>query len=288
MPFKFDAQVFFLTYPRCDVSIEELYAALVTVCPVKWARICSEQHADGGRHLHAVGSFDKRFQSKNERIFDIQGNHPNIQRCRSIKQSLGYVSKDGDYQDFGTIPKQQEKRAWTDIVASSQGAEMDWLQVCHEERIQQHVAKRLREVSFAGDEDMDEYDCRPIDSRCYDKLPLLWTSTIVVGPPGIGKTGWAMLWTPRPALLVKHLDTLKLFKCGYHKSIVFDDCDFKHLPRSTQLMICDYENQLQIHVRYGVARIPARVPRIFLCNYGNLPFIEDTAIQGRRVETIIL
>lgn len=282
--FKFDSASAFLTYPQLDATVQALYEALCAVAPVEWARVCRELHEDGQPHLHAVVKFKSRVQSRRPDIFDFAGKHPNIQSIRSIAKALEYVSKDGDFEDFGAVPT-FKKRSWEDIVSAAGGDEGDWLRVVHEERMGPHVAKRLRELHSSTSADLDEYDGRPI-APIFATLPDTFTSLLVVGRPGIGKTGWAMSIVPRPCLLVKHLDSLRLWRTGYHKSILFDDCSFKHRPREEQMMIADYENQVQLHCRYAVANIPARVPRLFLCNPGHEPFIEDPAIQGRRVRVI--
>lgn len=287
MPFKFDSATVFLTYPQSDFQNDELIRELNGICELLWARACRESHEDGEPHSHIVAKFTRRFQSTNERIFDIQGRHPNIQSVRSVPRALEYVTKDGCFTDFGPVPIKKTKRSWADIVEAAKGPEMDWLQIVHEERMGPHVAKRLREVSASESVDLDAYDNRPI-GEALSVVPTEFKSLLVIGPPGIGKTGWAMLHMPRPCLLVKHIDTLKYFRAGYHQSICFDDCNFSHMPRGTQLQIADFENQCQIHIRYGVANIPARVPRLFLCNPGSEPFMRDDAIQERRVKTIYL
>lgn len=286
MPFKFDSQHFFLTYPQSDIEHEVIAAAIRSIASVDWLRVCTEKHADGNKHLHAVGRFAKRFQSRNERVFDVEGRHPKIEPVRSIAKALAYVSKDGDYTDFGTVPVAKQKRQWEEIVeASKSDDKVEWLRVVHEERMSMHVAKELRAMHAKSRSDLDDYDERPICSAL-ETLPKEWQSMLIVGAPGIGKTGFAMKYTQRPALLCKHIDKLTEFRRDYHKSIVFDDAKFAHLPRETQLQLCDFENQTQVHVRYGVAEIPARVPRLFLCNPECEPFIEDPAIQGRRVQVV--
>lgn len=287
MPFKFDSTSFFLTYPQSDFENQYVIDKINSICQLEWARVCRESHQDGQPHTHIVGKFTKRFQSRNERVFDIDGRHPNIQPIRSIPRAIAYVSKDGDYLDFGTVPQKQAKRSWADIVEAAKGPEVQWLQVVHEERVSMHVCKRLREIVQSESVDLVVYDGRPI-AESLSQVPTEFTSIQICGPAGIGKTGWAMLWMPRPCLLAKHIDSLRCFRPGYHQSILFDDCDFKHLPRSTQLMLCDFENQVQIHCRYGVAYIPERIPRAFLCNPGEEPFISDPAIQGRRLSVYYL
>lgn len=104
-------------------------------------------------------------------------------------------------------------------------------------------------------------------------------SLVLLGPPGCGKTNWAKKHAIKPALFVSHLDRLKDLKVGTHKSIIFDDLDFKHLPRTTQIHLVDRENPRDIHIRYRVAHIPAGIQKIFTCN--EEPFIRDDAVKRR-------
>jgi len=104
-------------------------------------------------------------------------------------------------------------------------------------------------------------------------------SLVIQGPPGCGKTNWAKIHAKKPALFVSHLDRLKDFRIGIHKSIIFDDLDFQHLPRTSQIHLVDRENPRDIHIRYSVAHIPAGVQKIFTCNHE--PFCRDDAIRRR-------
>lgn len=105
------------------------------------------------------------------------------------------------------------------------------------------------------------------------------SSWVIVGQSGCGKTSWAKYNAPKPCLFVTHIDDLKHFKSSTHKSIIFDDMDFKHLPRTAQIHIVDVNDGRSIHVRYGTAYIPAGIRKIFLAN--EYPFIEDPAISRR-------
>jgi len=287
-----DSQHFFLTYPQSDLDNQHVIDEIIRILEgvdneLEWARCCKELHDDGQPHHHIVFKCKRRCQIRGQRgvrLWDINGRHPNIQSVRSVFKSLEYAAKDGDYIDYGEIPVPKAKRAWADIMEAAKGPEVDWLQCVHEERMGPHVAKRVRELCTSESVDLDEYDDRPIQNTL-SIVPQEFTSMCIVGPPAIGKTGWAMLHMPRPCLLVKHKDCLREFRVGYHKSILFDDCDFKYLNRSEQLQLCDYENQVQIHARWGVAKIPAHTKRLFLCNPGCEPFINDPAIQGRRLTT---
>lgn len=287
MPFKFDSCYVFLTYPQSNLDHQELHGFINGLCATEWCRIATEEHQSGDPHNHVIAKFARRFTTRNANAFDFQSRHPKIEPVRSVAKAIAYVGKDGQYTDFGQVPAKRDKRDWSSIVDAAAGEELEWLRIVHEERMGPHVAKRLRELSISESIDLAPYDNRPI-ADSLQIVPTTFKSMLLVGIPGIGKTGWAMLHMPRPCLLVKHVDTLKSFRPGYHKSIFFDDCDFKHYPRATQLQLCDYENQCQIHVRYGIAIIPAEIPRLFCCNFNAEPFIVDTAIQGRRLETIYL
>jgi len=115
--------------------------------------------------------------------------------------------------------------------------------------------------------------------------PMDGKSLWIKGPTSVGKSTWALLHSPKPSLYVRHLDTLLKFKPQLHKSLIFDDMCFTHLPRETQLQLVDLRNQLQVHVRYGVASIPASLPRVFLSN--TEIFMEDQAIRARITKIIL-
>jgi len=102
-------------------------------------------------------------------------------------------------------------------------------------------------------------------------------SNVLVGPAGCGKTQFALAHFENP-LMVRHMDDLKKFTDEYD-GIVFDDMDFKHLPRTSQIHLVDWDNKSSIHCRYATATIPKHTRKIFTCN--EYPFIRDSAIDRR-------
>lgn len=276
--FRLDARQFFLTYTHCDADAQQLFDFINGIAKVDFCRVALEHHQDGQPHRHVVFKFSNRFQTRNQRIFDYEGCHPNIQVCRKLGDALKYCEKE-EHVDYGDVPSATKDYKWSDIVAAAGSDEMSWLQVVHEARVQPHVAGALRRMMNSRIYDLDAYDDRPIDPILEIMADPNFKSLLIVGAPGIGKTGWAMKYAPRPALLCRHVDTLRYFRADYHKSIVFDDINFSHLPRNTQLQIAGFEDQAQIHCRYNVAVLPSRVPRLFLCNYNHEPFMSDPAIQ---------
>lgn len=109
----------------------------------------------------------------------------------------------------------------------------------------------------------------------------------IKGPSGIGKTTWALKWCKKPCLFVTHMDTLQEFQPAFHMSIVFDDMNFQHLPRSAQIHLLDSDCPRQIHIRYKTVTLPPRVQKIFLSNDDIFSWRGDDAIT-RRINKVFI
>lgn len=99
-----------LTYARADLDKNALEGHLLGVCkvqcPLTRMHIARESHIDGAKHMHVAIEFRdtnckvKAFQSKNVRIFDYEGHHPNIRVIRdlihyaNVRVYLGKEDKD--------------------------------------------------------------------------------------------------------------------------------------------------------------------------------------------------
>jgi len=134
------------------------------------------------------------------------------------------------------------------------------------------------DMNFEGDID-------PRFQRLVDKTEFHENLTLlIVGEAGIGKTTWAKRTIPKPCLFVTHIDDLRKFKVGYHLSILFDDVSVTHFPETAQIHLVDWENTRSVHVRYGTARIPAGIRKIFTCN--TLPVSICNAAVLRRTQVL--
>jgi len=103
---------------------------------------------------------------------------------------------------------------------------------------------------------------------------------VLIGEAGCGKTSWAKREIPKPALFVSHMDDLKGFKSGEHKSIIFDDVNINHFPRESQIHVLDFYDPRSIHCRHRVAEIPAGVYKCFTSNVEPM-LLSDEAIRRR-------
>lgn len=101
------AQGWFLTWPRCLLTPDELLPSiLVHLPPVKWCIIAQEHHEDGGLHVHAAVFFERRFQPKVfDKFDDCAGQHGNYQTMKSMKGSIAYLHKEDPCPlVYGKIP----------------------------------------------------------------------------------------------------------------------------------------------------------------------------------------
>lgn len=85
-----------LTYAQCGdldpFSVVNKLAELGAECIVG-----RENHSDGGTHLHAFVDFGKKFRSRETRVFDVEGYHPNVSPSKGRPgEGWDYATKDGD------------------------------------------------------------------------------------------------------------------------------------------------------------------------------------------------
>lgn len=169
---------------------------------------------------------------------------------------------------------------------------LDWLLACCENKIPHAYASEIWNIytqkDFCTLDAFDHSNAQYItDIRlCILEMPTNLKSLVIVGPSGCGKTTWAKLRSPKPALIVTHMDDLKNFKIGYHASIIFDDMSFTHLDPILQIPICDRYDNRSLHCRYSVAQIPKGIVKIFTCNVN--PFTVELPQLTRRINLINL
>lgn len=98
--FRMYAKQYILTFPQCDVKKE----VAVERIQQKWKSelkgyiVCEEAHKDGTPHLHVFLLFQQRKQFLKPDCFDfIGGKHGNYQVAKSVRGSVQYVTKAGNY-----------------------------------------------------------------------------------------------------------------------------------------------------------------------------------------------
>lgn len=310
MPFAIAGKFFFLTYPQCTASQDDLHSALNNIRDIERAVIVREHHADGEPHLHAAVQFRQRVQSRNARLFDLGAFHCNIQRVRSWGACVNYCRKDGGDQTryYGCTAEDAVERRPSEgesfdaeAACASASTRLDWLLVALKESIPYGYADAIWKC-VRGDRTPTFYE-RPTGTdagiigdffldllRWNPSKPVL----CVLGPSGCGKSSWAKRETPLPFLFVTDIDNLGDFNPEIHKAIVFDECRFNghettgrgSWPLSAQIKLVTWHDPMSIRIRYKVAQIPRHIPKIFTC-CNTFPFTKDKQIT-RRVHCINL
>jgi len=116
---------FFLTFPQSSVTKEDALKRIIEnkwPQELDWAIVAQEQHASGDLHLHAIVVFKKPLDSKNTNLFDfVCQKHGNYQSCRSLKASVQYVIKYGQYVSYHIDLKEflSEKKEGKEKIGSS-------------------------------------------------------------------------------------------------------------------------------------------------------------------------
>lgn len=98
--FRMQGKNYILTFPQCDVKKEVAADRIRSQWGDEVAGyvVCEEQHKDGTPHLHVFLQFREKKTFCKEDCFDfIGGKHGNYQVARSVRGSVEYVTKGGNY-----------------------------------------------------------------------------------------------------------------------------------------------------------------------------------------------
>jgi len=277
MTFRVASKSFSLTYPNCgDLTKEELFEHLKKERNIKYVCVAKELHQNGEPHLHAHVVYSKRKDIKNQKYFDFKERHCNIQSTEDDEAWNKYVKEEGDFVEWGEIEIDNLYQKAKTLLHE------DYFELCRKEKINYQYAKEAWDYSKKVDTTINEED--DINGTFDGRLGWIDYSnihkcTVIIGPTGIGKTVFAKKHAAKPALFVSHMDDLKSFDASRHKSIIFDDMQFKHMPVQGQIHLVDNFEPRSIHIRYGTVKIPSGIQKWFTCNES--PFVHHEAIRRR-------
>lgn len=181
--FEVNAKQFLLTYPKSTLSQERTYELLNEISSIKDYVIAKELHADGTPHVHAVIRFFKRFHKKGERIFDLEGFHPNIKTLKTIgdfTRAAEYAKKDGDF--ISNLVEKKSKRQQLAEAVLEEGLTRQTI-LNHPELIFTNFNSVRAWLSL-----VETPPVRVISTR---KKRHIW----LYGPSNTGKTTWFRSWS---------------------------------------------------------------------------------------------
>lgn len=136
--FRMAAKSFFLTYPQCNCSKEDLKNFLLAKRPTDYILIGQETHKDGGLHLHCLVSFKKKLNIKSDRFFDFNEFHPNIQATKNPAAVKNYIRKeDIEPLEFSDIAADLNSDDNLYNMARTTGEE-DFFETCRTNKVSIH------------------------------------------------------------------------------------------------------------------------------------------------------
>jgi len=291
-PFRAQYQEYGLTYSRCPFEREVLVEELVKLLDKRGlsmenfyvARETHKEEAKDGKvdtmfHLHIWFKLTSKPNFKKHDCFDItiDGHmyHPNIGK-KKMNWIYNYLKKQDatPYTDIASgyieLAKSGNYQGALDLFSQQHPKEY----IINMDRIHESFAKLARPPTemkiypFTGE---------PVELEEGKSL-------LVIGKPGVGKTEWAKSFIThhlkKSFLFVTHIDRLKRY--NGEQVILYDDCEFKHLPRTTQIHIAETVNPRDIHCRHACASIPAGVLNVFCANED--PFTTTDQAINRRLQ----
>jgi len=289
MPFRFSGNSVFLTYSQCGITKDELLSSLNELIPcIRHYIIARELHTSGEYHLHAVISFTRQFNSRNERCFDVTINgstfHPNIQRPRSLRQCKAYVTKGDDYITNSESFLGRTETTFADLVRTST-SKKDFLDTAlSNNKTANRFTNAIAIANYLYGSAIREYV--PAYSFDGNRVPLQLTAwaggTIgkAIDRPvglvlwshgsGLGKTEWArslgrhIYWNSQKDLSVWDEDA---------EYLVMDDMEWEFVPDKKPFFGAQKEFSTTDKYK-GKVTLRWNKPLIFLCNY-NVELLSD-------------
>jgi hypothetical protein len=178
--FHLCSKSFFLTYPKCPLTKEEVHALLCAKGrAIHGGVIARELHEDGSPHIHVYLLLETPHKTYNPAYWDLAGHHGNYQSAKSYTAVVQYVKKDKDYLEFGDLDfaaKLESKthhRAY--IGKRLQQEPLDVIADDHPELMYDY--SRLQK-------NIDLYKAHKLKNHPKESTRGTW----IRGPPGSGKT----------------------------------------------------------------------------------------------------
>jgi len=286
MSFRLQAKHLSITYPQASFALEDGLTFLRNKSSgsrnVVSVVICSETHADGSFHRHAYVKYSARINVTNPRFFDFAGCHPNVQSTTNVNAWLNYIREDGDFLEWHA--EESSGGIYENAETMDERSFFEWalanrVPYGFAQRAWDSSRKAVNQITFSDDNNPFLDLNLPLSRELANYHLSTDLTNILVGPTGCGKTVYAFRNLVKPMLMISHIDDLKYLDPTLHRSILFDDMKFDHMPIQAQIHLCDRGLPRSIHRRYGTTLIPPGIQVLITCN--ELPFAWDPAIARR-------
>jgi hypothetical protein len=300
--FRIYSKKLFLTYPQCDISLEDTFNQLkmkLSTFIVSEYLLVHENHNDLsvniGKHIHVFIECKKKFQTTDEKFFDLVNTegkvfHGNYQGCKKKNSTLEYLLKDVLDINQTLVSKELRYKITQDglmmgyhealIELAEQGKIKEAMQLLKKEdpkgyvksydSIQQSLQSIfLEKVGIKKRFKLEDFVIpkeilENIEKNIQNK------ALYIKGESGTGKT--QMIKTlliehfNKNPLIINNFDSLREYKKNTHDAIVFDDCSLAELNREQLIKLLDLEESVTLKARYSNIRLEENLTRIFISN----------------------
>jgi len=274
--FRLSSKSFYLTYPKSgDLTRERVLEHFQTFPKFDKYLISKELHKDGDPHIHALLLLTKEYNLKDERAFDIDEHHPNIQSAKRRTAVEQYITKDDDYITNYYKPKENpwaiihDPTIPIDTALATFTKKQPRAMVLWPEQVEK-AAKKARLNPPEPEFPMDQFNQPPIEFEGRANNILLY------GDGELGKTKFAEAHFKHP-LVVDTVDDLKKLDKDKHDGIVYDDWDFTEQglkwPATKVIKLLETNREVTIPARYHNVTLPAGRKQMFTRNHSN-PFTD--------------
>jgi len=226
---RIQSKGWFLTYPQCDCSKEELMAFFKTYPAYLSCVVAREKHASGDLHLHVFLKFVKK-QSWSPTKFDYtnaKGDvyHGNYQAAKSHRAVETYIQKDGDY-----ISDNVSANAFIIKYTNKEIMSMDPRKLCDDQVI--HWSKIPLLV-----QSRNLYDLFTPSPYTHTNVRGIW----IYGPPGVGKSSYAQTFLSQryPVIYTKPQNKWWDGYSGQH-AVLMEDVDSPALGHLLKIWLDRY------------------------------------------------
>lgn len=276
---------FFLTYAQSgDLTFDDILQKIESIGPLDKYLIAREEHKSGHPHFHVYCTYSKKRHFRDCRFADIVKNDKNYHphdggRVRDDSAVAKYCTKDGNYvTNYFQIKEDHYKKAFEFNTVEEA---MSYMQekrprdvALYGHNLERNFQKRLKKNGFEHKYTLENFKKEPLT---------LEKSEVLIGPPGCGKTKFALAHFKNP-LMVNHVDKLKQLG-RQHDGIIFDDMSFAHWPSNSVIAIVDNEDEKDINVKHGVVTVPP-MKKIFTSNHDVEEFLVPYTFSDEHQQAI--
>nr|QEQ92300.1 putative Rep protein [Camellia chlorotic dwarf-associated virus] len=293
--FRFASKNIFITFAQCNLLMSTLLEhlkQLLSNLDIKYISVCSELHASGDPHLHAMVQLKKPLQTRNPRFFDynLDGNnfHPSFEPLRNPRASRSYIQKEGNFIEEGEFhpngksPHKPANQVWQEILEKSTD-ELDFYKQVKQHRPADFVLRWPAISSFAKDHynrnfipytpQFDNFVNLPDNIREWANTNVLCEpesrphrprSLYICGPSRSGKTSWAR------SLGLHNYFTNSVKFHEYNDNALYnviDDINYAKISTEIMKALVGAQRSITVNVKYRPDRtLLGGIPCIILCN----------------------